>query len=79
VETLAMSSERGGRLTFEPTSKAAKREGGMVRTLILSMGMSLDGLVARPGRFGAGGRGLPPEAPELKERKLGWLHDAACI
>jgi dihydrofolate reductase len=37
------------------------------------MGISLDGLVARPGRFGAGGWGLPPEDPALKERKLGWF------
>lgn len=46
-----------------------------MRRLILSMGMSLDGLVARPGRFGAGGWGLPPDDPALKERKLGWMHD----
>ena len=39
------------------------------------MGVSLDGLVARPGRFGAGGWGLPPEDPALKERKLEWLRD----
>ncbi|HEY3772916.1 MAG TPA: dihydrofolate reductase family protein [Solirubrobacteraceae bacterium] len=44
-----------------------------MRTLILSMGVSLDGLVARPGRFGAGGWGLPPEDPALKQRKLGWF------
>jgi dihydrofolate reductase len=35
--------------------------------------MSLDGLVARPEPFGAGGWGLPPEDPALKERKLGWF------
>jgi dihydrofolate reductase len=46
-----------------------------VRKLVLSMGMSLDGLVARPGRFGAGGWGLAPEDPALKERKLGWMRD----
>ena len=46
-----------------------------MRKLVLSMGMSLDGLVARPGRFGAGGWGLPPEDPALKERKLGWMRD----
>jgi dihydrofolate reductase len=46
-----------------------------MRTLILSMGVSLDGLVARPGRYGAGGWGLPREDPALKERKLGWLRD----
>ncbi len=40
------------------------------------MGVSLDGLVARPGKFGAGGWGLPPEDPALKTRKLRWL-DAA--
>jgi dihydrofolate reductase len=40
------------------------------------MGMSLDGLVARPGRFGAGGWGTPPEDPALKARKLAWLADA---
>jgi dihydrofolate reductase len=46
-----------------------------MRKLVLSMGVSLDGLVARPGRYGAGGWGLPPEDPALKERKLGWMHD----
>src|SRR5439155_25642756 len=46
-----------------------------MRKLILSMRMSLDGLVARPGRLGAGGWGLPPDDPALKERKLGWMHD----
>jgi dihydrofolate reductase len=46
-----------------------------VRKLILSMGVSLDGLVARPGRFGAGGWGLPPEDPALKELKLAWMRD----
>lgn len=46
-----------------------------MRKLVLSMGMSLDGLVARPGRFGAGGWGLSPEDPALKERKLGWMRD----
>ena len=44
-----------------------------MRKLVLSMGVSLDGLVARPGRFGAGGWGLPPEDPELKQRKLDWF------
>jgi len=47
-----------------------------MRKLVLQMGLSLDGLVARPGRHGAGGWGLPPEDPELKERKLEWLRDA---
>ncbi len=46
-----------------------------MRKLILSMGVSLDGFVARPGRHGAGGWGLPPEDPALKERKLGWLRN----
>jgi dihydrofolate reductase len=41
--------------------------------LILSMGVSLDGLVARSGRFAARGWGLPPEDPALKARKLGWM------
>jgi dihydrofolate reductase len=43
--------------------------------LVLSMGVSLDGLVARPGRYGAGGWGLPPEDPALKQRKLEWMRD----
>jgi dihydrofolate reductase len=46
-----------------------------VRKLILSMGLSLDGMVARPGRFGAAGWGTPPDDPALKERKLGWMND----
>jgi dihydrofolate reductase len=46
-----------------------------MRKLVLSMGVSLDGLVARPGQHGAGGWGLPPDDPALKERKLGWMHD----
>src|ERR671924_136234 len=46
-----------------------------MRKLVLSMGVSLDGLVARPGRFGAGGWGLPPDDPALKERKLGWMRE----
>jgi dihydrofolate reductase len=46
-----------------------------MRNLVLQMGLSLDGLVARPGRHGAGGWGLPPEDPALKERKLEWLRD----
>jgi dihydrofolate reductase len=48
----------------------------MMRKLVLTMGVSLDGLVARPGKFGAGGWGLPPEDPALKARKLSWLGDA---
>jgi dihydrofolate reductase len=43
--------------------------------LVLSMGVSLDGLVARPERVRAGGWGLPPDDPSLKERKLGWMQD----
>jgi dihydrofolate reductase len=46
-----------------------------MRKLILSMGVSLDGLVARPGRHGAGGWGLPPDDPALKQRKLDWMRD----
>jgi dihydrofolate reductase len=46
-----------------------------MRKLVLSMGVSLDGLVARPGRFGAGGWGLPPDDPALKQRKLAWMDD----
>lgn len=44
-----------------------------MRSLVLMMSISLDGLVARPGRFGAGGWGVPPEDPALKARKLAWL------
>src|SRR5579863_820360 len=44
--------------------------------LVLQMGISLDGHVARPGRFGAGGWGTPQEDPALKARKLGWIRDA---
>jgi dihydrofolate reductase len=44
-----------------------------MRKLALMMGVSLDGLVARPGKFGAGGWGLPPEDPVLKAQKLDWL------
>jgi dihydrofolate reductase len=47
-----------------------------MRKLALMMGISLDGLVARPGKFGVGGWGLPPEDPALKARKLGWLAEA---
>jgi dihydrofolate reductase len=46
-----------------------------MRKLVLSMGVSLDGLVARAGRMGASGWGLPPDDPALKERKLGWMDD----
>jgi dihydrofolate reductase len=44
--------------------------------LVLQMGVSLDGLVARPGGFGGGGWGTPPEDAALKARKLGWLREA---
>jgi dihydrofolate reductase len=47
-----------------------------VRKLVLLMGVSLDGHVARLGKFGAGGWGTPPEDPALKARKIGWLADA---
>jgi len=47
-----------------------------VRKLVLIMGVSLDGLVARSGGFGAGGWGVPPEDLALKARKLDWLRDA---
>ena len=46
-----------------------------MRKLVLSMGVSLDGFVARPGRHGAGGWGLPREDPALKQRKLDWFQD----
>jgi dihydrofolate reductase len=52
------------------------RKGHKVRKLVLMMGVSLDGLVARPGKFGAGGWGLPPEDPALKARKLDWIRAA---
>ena len=48
-----------------------------MRKLVLSMGVSLDGLVARPGRHGGGGWGLPPEDPRLKELKLEWLRNTS--
>ena len=40
-----------------------------MRKLVLSMGTSVDGLVARPGRYGAGGWRLPPEDAALTQRK----------
>jgi dihydrofolate reductase len=46
-----------------------------MRKLVLSMGVSLDGLVARPGRHRAGGWGVPPDDPDLKQRKLDWMRD----
>jgi dihydrofolate reductase len=47
-----------------------------MRKLALQMGVSLDGMVARPGRFGAGGWGVPPEDPALRARKIAWIGDA---
>jgi dihydrofolate reductase len=46
-----------------------------MRKLVLSMMVSLDGLVARPGRLGAGGWGVPSDDPALKQCKLSWFHD----
>jgi dihydrofolate reductase len=47
-----------------------------MRKLVLMMGVSLDGLVARPGQFRGGESGVPPEDPALKARKLAWLREA---
>ncbi len=47
-----------------------------MRKLVLMMGVSLDGMVARSGEYGAGGWGTPPEDPALKERKLDWIRQA---
>ncbi len=46
-----------------------------MQKLVLSMGVSVDGLVARAGRYGAGGWRLPPEDAALTQRKLGWMDD----
>ena len=46
-----------------------------MRKLILSKGVTLDGLVARSGHKGAAGWGVPLDDPALKERKLGWMRD----
>ncbi len=46
-----------------------------MRKLILSMGVSLDGFVARTGGHGAGGWGTGPDDPALKERKLAWMSE----
>lgn len=51
-------------------------KGHVVGKLVLMMGVSLDGMVARPGKLGAGGWGTPPEDPALTARKLGWIRDA---
>src|SRR5262249_54019805 len=48
-------------------------KGRIMGKLVLMMAVSLDGLVARPGKFGAGGWELPPEDSALKTRKLDWL------
>ena len=48
----------------------------MMSRLVLMMDVSLDGLVARSGKSGAGGWGVPPEDPALKARKLAWIRDA---
>jgi dihydrofolate reductase len=48
----------------------------MMSKLVLMMGVSLDGMVARPGGSGGGGWGTPPEDPALKARKLGWIRAA---
>jgi len=48
-----------------------------MRKLVLQMGVSLDGLVARPGGLGAGGWGLPPEDRALKARKLDWFRQTS--
>jgi dihydrofolate reductase len=46
-----------------------------MRRVILSIGLSLGGFVARAGGHGAAGWGVPPEDPALKQRKLGWLRE----
>lgn len=51
-------------------------KGHMVSKLVVQMDVSLDGHVARPGKFGAGGWGVPPEDPALKARKLDLIRDA---
>jgi dihydrofolate reductase len=45
-----------------------------VRKLVLEMALSLDGLVAGPGKNGSVGVATP-EDPALKRRKLDWLQD----
>jgi dihydrofolate reductase len=45
--------------------------------VILQMGMSLDGLVARAGGYGAAGWGTPPEDAALKRRKLDLIREAS--
>jgi dihydrofolate reductase len=53
-----------------------RMKGHVVRKLVVQMDVSLDGLVARRGRLGAGGWGVPPEDPALKARKLDWIREA---
>jgi dihydrofolate reductase len=43
---------------------------------VLKLGVSLEGVVARGGRYGARDWELPREDPALKERKLEWLRNA---
>ena len=54
----------------------SRMKGHTMRKLVVQMGVSLDGQVARPGKFGAGGWGVPPEDPALKARKLDWIREA---
>src|ERR1700677_5402989 len=56
--------------------KDLRMKGLVMRKLVLQMGVSLDGLVARPGKFGADGGGTPPGDPALKARKLDWIRAA---
>jgi dihydrofolate reductase len=56
--------------------KDLRMKGLVMRKLVLQMGVSLDGLVARPGKFGADGWGTPPEDPALKAQKLDWIRAA---
>jgi dihydrofolate reductase len=66
--------------SFGPRNDSAMQDipvkGRMMRKLVLQMDVSLDGLVARAGKFGAGGWGVPPEDAALKARKLGWTREA---
>jgi dihydrofolate reductase len=52
------------------------RKDAVMGKLVLQMGVSLDGMVARPGGHGGGGWGTPPEDPSLQARKLGWIREA---
>src|SRR5262245_32766707 len=64
------------RLTKTERAGSLDGKGRTMRQLALQMGVSLDGMVARRGGYGAGGWGVPPEDPELKARKLAWIRDA---